>query len=152
MGLLLWFFHRFSVFQIRRVLRPQKSHKERLIRKNSRKGIFFLKQKKFLTKNFSSGYRSAEKLYKNTGMSAVIPFNCSNNHTTDHFGREDAIVRRENLQIQYEIIEELGLPEHRHQDIPVDQKIRFTDVQTQYKYDKPLRHIAVFNQESGQRW
>lgn len=82
-------------------------------------------------------------------MSAVIPFNCSNNHTTDHFGREGAIVRRENLQIQYEIIEELGLPEHRHQDIPVDQKIRFTDVQTQYKYDKPLRHIAVFNQESG---
>ncbi|SJL24983.1 ISPg4 transposase [Porphyromonas gingivalis] len=41
-------------------------------------------------------------------MSAVIPFNCSNNHTTDHFGREDAIVRRENLQIQYEIIEEWG--------------------------------------------
>ncbi|EOA09750.1 hypothetical protein A343_2090 [Porphyromonas gingivalis JCVI SC001] len=96
--------------------------------------------------------RSAERLYKNTGMSAAIPFNYSNNHTTDHFGREDAIVRRENLQIQYEIIEELGLPEHRHQDIPVDQKIRFTDVQTQYKYDKPLRHIAVFNQESGQRW
>lgn len=96
--------------------------------------------------------RSAERLYKNTGMSTAIPFNYSNNHTTDHFGREDAIVRRENLQIQYEIIEELGLPEHRHQDIPVDQKIRFTDVQTQYKYDKPLRHIAVFNQESGQRW
>ncbi|SJM17596.1 ISPg4 transposase [Porphyromonas gingivalis] len=28
-------------------------------------------------------------------MSAAIPFNYSNNHTTDHFGREDAIVRRE---------------------------------------------------------
>lgn len=67
----------------------------RQIPKTAAKVFFFLKQKKFLTKNFSSGYRSAEKLYKNTGMSAVIPFNCSNNHTTDHFGREDAIVRRE---------------------------------------------------------
>ena len=61
------------------------------------------------------------------------------------------IVRRTNLQIQYEIIEELGLPEQRHQNIPMDQKIRFTDVQTQYKYDKPLSRIAVFNQESDQR-
>ncbi|EOA09770.1 hypothetical protein A343_2092 [Porphyromonas gingivalis JCVI SC001] len=51
MGLLLWFFHRFSVFQIRRVLRTQKSHKEKLIRKNSRKGIFF-SNKKILTKKF----------------------------------------------------------------------------------------------------
>lgn len=62
------------------------------------------------------------------------------------------IVRRANQQIQYEIIEELGLPEQRHQNIPMDQKIRLTGVQTQYKYDKPLSRIAVFNQESGQRW
>ncbi|SJL29905.1 ISPg4 transposase [Porphyromonas gingivalis] len=76
-------------------IRPQKSHKERLIRKNSREDNLFIHIAKTLTKNLSSVCRLTERLYKNTGMSAAIPFNYSNNHTTDHFGREDAIVRRE---------------------------------------------------------
>ncbi|KGN89801.1 hypothetical protein HQ46_03630 [Porphyromonas gulae] len=51
MGLLLWFFHRFFVFQIRRVLCTQESHKEKLIRKTAAK-IICLFTSQILDKNF----------------------------------------------------------------------------------------------------
>lgn len=60
-----------------------------------------------------------------------------------------SFVVRHQKTLKYEVIQELKLPEHGHQQILVDQIVRLTGVETQDKYPKPLRHIAVYNEQHG---
>lgn len=61
------------------------------------------------------------------------------------------VVVRHQKSLKYEVIEELDLPEHEHehQQILVDQRIRLSGAETQDKYTKTLRHIAVYNEQHG---
>lgn len=61
-----------------------------------------------------------------------------------------SFVVRHQKNLQYEVVEEFDLPPQKHQEILVDQKIRLIGVETKDKYPRPLRHIAVFNQDSGE--
>ena len=54
---------------------------------------------------------------------------------------------RDNLL--YSQIEERLLPETRAQNVPIDEIIELTGEQTKKKYTRPLRHIAVWNDEHG---
>ena len=60
-----------------------------------------------------------------------------------------SFVVRHPRSLKYEVIQELELPEHGHQQILVDQRVRLTGVETQGKYTKPLRHIALYNEKHG---
>lgn len=60
-----------------------------------------------------------------------------------------SFVVRHQKSLRYEVIEELDLPEHGHQQILVDQRIRLSGAETQDKDTKTLRHIAVYNEEHG---
>ena len=63
--------------------------------------------------------------------------------------KQVSFVVRHQKSLRYEVIEELDLPEHGHQQILVDQRIRLSGAETQDKYTKTLRHIAVYNEEHG---
>lgn len=60
-----------------------------------------------------------------------------------------SFVVRHQKTLKYEVIQELKLPEHGHKQILVDQIVRLTGVETQDKYTKSLRHIAVYNEQHG---
>ena len=53
--------------------------------------------------------------------------------------------------LQYSCIRELPLPEDRHQHILKDEIIELTDVQTQNKYAKRLRRVAVWDEKNEQQ-
>ena len=58
-------------------------------------------------------------------------------------------VVRHKDNLLYTQIKELPLPENSAQDILIDEVIELTGVQTRGKYAKPLRRIAVWNDEHG---
>lgn len=63
--------------------------------------------------------------------------------------KQVSFVVRHQKSLRYEVIEELDLPEYGYQLILVDQRIRLSDVETQDKYTKTLRHITVYNEQHG---
>ena len=58
-------------------------------------------------------------------------------------------VVRHKDNLLYTQIKELPLPENSAQDILIDEVIELTGAQTRGKYAKPLRRIAVWNDEHG---
>lgn len=65
------------------------------------------------------------------------------------YSKQVSFVVRHQKSLKSEVIQELDLPEHRHQQILVDQQRRLSGAETQDKYNKTLRHIAVYNEQHG---
>ena len=66
--------------------------------------------------------------------------------------KQVSLVVRHQKSLRYEVIHELDLPEHGHQQTLVNQKIRFSGAKAQEKYTKTLRHIAVYNEQHAILW
>lgn len=58
-------------------------------------------------------------------------------------------VVRHRGNLVYHTVEELPLPEKRHQDILIDEIIELDGTKTKEKYPRRLRRIAVYNEEHG---
>lgn len=58
-------------------------------------------------------------------------------------------VVRHKGNLVYHTVEELPLPEKRHQDVLIDEIIELDGTKTKEKYPQRLRRIAVYNEEHG---
>ena len=59
-------------------------------------------------------------------------------------------VVRHKENIQFETVKELDLPENRHEHILKDELIQLTGYQSVKKYPKPMRRVAIWDEENQQ--